>query len=151
MLGRAERQDFRNGGHWSERGCTRNVSISSATKTVCECTHLTHFGILLSTNPPKLNPQVEFSLTVIGYVGTTVSLITMTLTVFTFIILKYVSYSLFYSLYSLHYYYGNKAMVTYILVFLYLHHFPFPYTKCSLIFTSFLPPDHCITSGITSM
>ena len=36
-------------GKWSTRGCSLNEEGSSETVTVCECTHLTHFAILLST------------------------------------------------------------------------------------------------------
>ena len=58
--------------------------------TVCECTHLTHFAILLSANPPNFSDPVALSLEIIGYVGVSVSLVAMALTITTFIILKYV-------------------------------------------------------------
>jgi hypothetical protein len=57
---------------------------------VCECSHLTHFAILLSAKPPKYSEGIVISLRAIGYVGVSVSLVAMTLTVATFIILKYV-------------------------------------------------------------
>ena len=75
-------------GHWSGKGCTRNFNLSSTSKTVCECNHLTHFAILLSPRPPEFSSAVSFSLTVIGYIGVSVSLVAMTLTVATFILLK---------------------------------------------------------------
>ena len=58
-------------------------------QTVCECNHLTHFAILLSPVPLDFSDSVELSLTVIGYIGVTVSLIAMALTVVTFSFLKY--------------------------------------------------------------
>ena len=75
-------------GRWSDRGCTRNTSLSSTSRTVCDCNHLTHFAILLSPNPPEFSEDVALSLTVIGYIGVTISLVAMALTVFTFIALK---------------------------------------------------------------
>lgn len=35
-------------GHWSTDGCTPNKDKSNENKTVCECTHLTNFAILMS-------------------------------------------------------------------------------------------------------
>ena len=75
-------------GRWSEKGCTRNTKLSSASKTVCDCNHLTHFAILLSPNPPEFSSNVELSLTLIGYIGVSVSLVAMTVTVLTFLTLK---------------------------------------------------------------
>ena len=31
---------------WSERGCTKS-NKSTAKRVVCECTHLTNFGVLM--------------------------------------------------------------------------------------------------------
>ena len=75
-------------GRWSDRGCTRNTSLSSTSRTVCDCNHLTHFAILLSPKPPEFTEDVALSLTVIGYIGVTVSLVAMGLTVLAFIVLK---------------------------------------------------------------
>ena len=77
-------------GEWSERGCQRNDNLSNASVTVCECNHLTHFAILLSAKPLNIttNPAITISLQIIGYVGVTVSLVAMALTVFTFIAFK---------------------------------------------------------------
>jgi len=35
-------------GHWSSEGCTPNLEKSNENKTVCECTHLTNFAVLMS-------------------------------------------------------------------------------------------------------
>ena len=57
--------------------------------TVCECDHLTHFAILLSASPLNLTQEVTLSLEIIGYVGVSISLVAMALTIITFAILKY--------------------------------------------------------------
>ena len=75
-------------GQWSERGCTKNEVLSNTSVTVCECTHLTHFAIMLSAKPRKLPKEVTLSLEVIGYVGVSISLVAMTLTVLTFVTLR---------------------------------------------------------------
>ena len=77
-------------GQWSERGCNRSESLSNTSVTVCECDHLTHFAILLSAAPLNLSDAVVSSLEVIGYVGVSVSLVAMGLTIFTFVVFKYV-------------------------------------------------------------
>ena len=76
-------------GKWSTRGCTKNEDLSSNRFTICECTHLTHFALLLSAKPllPQ-NPHVTISLAFIGYVGVAVSVVTMMLTVITFTVFK---------------------------------------------------------------
>ena len=38
-------------GEWSDRGCSKNEELSDASMTVCECTHLTHFAVILDTSP----------------------------------------------------------------------------------------------------
>ena len=76
-------------GQWSDRGCNRSESLSNTSVTVCECDHLTHFAILLSASPLNLTQVVTLSLEIIGYVGVSISLVTMTLTIITFAILKY--------------------------------------------------------------
>ena len=75
-------------GQWSERGCDKSESLSNTSVTVCECNHLTHFAILLSTSSPNLTRNVELSLGIIGYVGVSISLVAMALTVTTFCLFK---------------------------------------------------------------
>ena len=70
-------------------GCFRNSNLSNTFVTVCECTHLTHFAILLSAAPPDFSEPVVLSLQIIGYVGMAASLVAMALTITTFLILKY--------------------------------------------------------------
>ena len=75
-------------GQWSDRGCARNENLSNESITVCECNHLTHFAILLSAAPVELPDSVALSLEIISYVGVSVSLVAMALTVITFFIQK---------------------------------------------------------------
>ena len=75
-------------GNWSSRGCHENPNLSNSSVTVCECDHLTHFAILLSAAPLKVSHEVP--LQIIGYVGVSLSLFAMLLTITTFIILRYV-------------------------------------------------------------
>ncbi len=75
-------------GEWSERNCSRNDGLSNISVTVCECTHLTHFAILLSVAPQKLSTGVTLSLEVIGNMGVSVSLVAMAITIVTFLALK---------------------------------------------------------------
>ena len=58
--------------------------------TVCECSHLTHFAILLSPHPLNISEPVSLSFQIIGYVGVSISLVAMAITVVTFLALKYV-------------------------------------------------------------
>ena len=67
----------------------KNKGLSSVSVTVCECDHLTHFAILLS--PASLNitkSVITLSLEIISYVGVSISLVAMAITITTFIILK---------------------------------------------------------------
>ena len=76
-------------GQWSERGCSKSENPSNTSVTVCECDHLTHFAILLSAAPLNLTDAVVLSLEVVGYVGVSISLVAMGLTIFTFAAFKY--------------------------------------------------------------
>ena len=75
-------------GEWSSDGCRRNEDLSNSSSTVCECSHLTHFAVLLSVAPPTLEPPIILSLQIIGYVGVSVSLVAMVLTIITFSAIK---------------------------------------------------------------
>ena len=58
----------------------RNDSLSNSTHTVCECTHLTNFAILLSAQP-ILDLVNSFALSVIGYIGVSLSVAAMLCTI----------------------------------------------------------------------
>ncbi len=79
-------------GQWSNAGCNRAEALSNSSHTICECYHLTHFAILLSPVPLNFSDGVVASLEAIGYVGATISLVAMAITIATFIFLKYVNY-----------------------------------------------------------
>ena len=52
-------------------------------------THLTHFTILLSAKPVlSQDPHVSISLSVIGYVGVTVSVVALMMTIITFTVIE---------------------------------------------------------------
>lgn len=74
-------------GQWSEEGCRIKAEIESG-RAVCQCNHLTHFAILLSAQPLNLSRPHTLALETIGYIGITVSLIAMAMTVIVFIFLK---------------------------------------------------------------
>ena len=65
----------------------RNDSLSNSTHTVCECTHLTNFAILLSARP-ILDPVNSFVLGVIGYIGVSLSVLAMLSTIVALVFLK---------------------------------------------------------------
>ena len=74
-------------GRWSEEGCETSFN---STMTVCKCNHLTHFAILLSARPLSLSRPKILSLRIIGYIGVSISLVAMAVTIFVFLFLKYV-------------------------------------------------------------
>ena len=76
-------------GEWSNAGCNRVEALSNSSYTVCECDHLTHFAILLSPVPLNFSDGVVVSLEAIGYVGVTISLVAMAITIATFVIFRY--------------------------------------------------------------
>ena len=74
-------------GQWSKKGCVTNFN---STMTVCKCNHLTHFAILLSARPLNLSPQKTLALQITGYIGVSISLVAMAITVIVFLFLKWV-------------------------------------------------------------
>ena len=65
----------------------RNDSLSNSTHTVCECTHLTNFAILLSAQPIS-DPVNSFALSVIGYIGVSLSVAAMLGTITALVFLR---------------------------------------------------------------
>ncbi|XP_007953241.1 adhesion G-protein coupled receptor D1 [Orycteropus afer afer] len=82
--------DFSSGkGVWSDQGCVLvegNLSYS-----VCRCTHLTNFAILMQVVPLELAPGHQVALSSISYVGCSLSVLCLTATLATFVILSSVS------------------------------------------------------------
>ena len=58
------------------RGCIRNEALSSDLSTVCECTHLSQV------------PHVSIPLSIFGYLGVTVSVMTLMMTIVTFTVVE---------------------------------------------------------------
>ena len=66
----------------------RNDNLSNSTHTVCECTHLTNFAILLSAKPLTLPSAVALSLSIIGYIGVALSATAMLATIISLMCLR---------------------------------------------------------------
>ncbi|XP_045445135.1 putative adhesion G protein-coupled receptor E4P isoform X2 [Pipistrellus kuhlii] len=69
------------GGSWSTEGCTHVSSNDSYTK--CKCFHLSSFAVLMA-----LVPQADLILTVITYVGLSLSLLCLLLAALTFLLCR---------------------------------------------------------------
>ncbi|XP_037673149.1 adhesion G-protein coupled receptor D1 [Choloepus didactylus] len=77
------------GGVWSNQGCALvegNLSYS-----VCRCTHLTNFAILMQVVPLELTRGHQVALSSISYVGCLLSVVCLAATLATFAILSSVS------------------------------------------------------------
>ncbi|XP_066023418.1 adhesion G-protein coupled receptor G5-like [Pocillopora verrucosa] len=66
---------------FSEEGCHVVTSKSNSEETVCSCNHLTHFAVLLDYDgSTKLTEEDETVLKVITYVGLSLSIVGILLT-----------------------------------------------------------------------
>jgi hypothetical protein len=83
-------------GYWSQRGCSLNRAESTEGRIVCECTHLTHFAVLLSPGA-EIGQKHAFALSVVGYIGVPLSLVAMAITVLIYGCFRYMHSSLVYS------------------------------------------------------
>ncbi|EHB01506.1 Putative G-protein coupled receptor 133 [Heterocephalus glaber] len=82
--------DFSSGqGVWSSRGCARVEG--NLTYSVCRCTHLTNFAILMQVVPLELPRGHQVALSSISYVGCTLSVLCLAATLVTFAVLSSVS------------------------------------------------------------
>ncbi|XP_032889394.1 adhesion G-protein coupled receptor G2, partial [Amblyraja radiata] len=70
-------------GGWNSDGCTTE-SISS-NQTICECNHLTHFGILLALSRDPIDEKNNQILTFITYIGCGLSSILLAVTLVTYL------------------------------------------------------------------
>ncbi|XP_047679117.1 adhesion G-protein coupled receptor D1 isoform X6 [Tachysurus fulvidraco] len=76
-------------GVWSNNGCVRaggNLSYS-----VCVCNHLTNFAILMQVVPVELSKSHQVALSTITYVGCSISIFCLAITLVTFAVLSSVS------------------------------------------------------------
>ncbi|XP_010767273.1 probable G-protein coupled receptor 133 isoform X3 [Notothenia coriiceps] len=78
-----------NEGVWSNEGCVR--SDGNLTYSVCLCNHLTNFAILMQVVPLKLTTGHRVALSTIGYVGCSISIFCLAITLVTFAVLSSVS------------------------------------------------------------
>ncbi|GAB1606681.1 hypothetical protein Ahia01_000950700, partial [Argonauta hians] len=69
------------GGGWSSDGCYPVASNQSV--TICNCTHLTNFAILM--NPTKNAPSTSYNLRIITLVCTWISVVTLVTTILVYI------------------------------------------------------------------
>ncbi|KAM6930582.1 adhesion G-protein coupled receptor D1 isoform 1-T1 [Xenentodon cancila] len=76
-------------GVWSNEGCVR--SDGNMSYSVCLCNHLTNFAILMQVVPLKLTTGHTMALSVIGYVGCSISIFCLAITLVTFAVLSSVS------------------------------------------------------------
>ncbi|XP_044222286.1 adhesion G-protein coupled receptor D1 isoform X1 [Thunnus albacares] len=76
-------------GVWSNEGCVR--SDGNMTYSVCLCNHLTNFAILMQVVPLKLTTGHQVALSTIGYVGCSISIFCLAITLVTFAVLSSVS------------------------------------------------------------
>ncbi|XP_073169042.1 adhesion G-protein coupled receptor D1 isoform X4 [Lepidochelys kempii] len=82
--------DYSNGSAmWSNEGCVRDSG--DLNYSVCLCNHLTNFAILMQVVPLKLTPQHQMVLSSITYIGCSLSIFCLTITLVTFAILSSVS------------------------------------------------------------
>ena len=72
-------------GQWSDEGCKTRFTSNMA---VCDCNHLTHFAILLSSRPLNFSQAHTLGLEIISSVGVSISLVAMLMTILVFIYLK---------------------------------------------------------------
>ncbi|XP_050779460.1 adhesion G-protein coupled receptor D1 isoform X2 [Gopherus flavomarginatus] len=82
--------DYSNGSAtWSNEGCVRDGG--DLNYSVCLCNHLTNFAILMQVVPLKLTTQHKMVLSSITYIGCSLSIFCLTITLVTFAILSSVS------------------------------------------------------------
>ncbi|XP_058547506.1 adhesion G-protein coupled receptor D1 isoform X2 [Neofelis nebulosa] len=82
--------DFSSGeGVWSNQGCV--LAEGNLSYSVCRCTHLTNFAILMQVVPLELTQGQQVALSSISYIGCSLSVVCLVLTLVTFAMLSSVS------------------------------------------------------------
>ena len=71
---------------WDATGCERMAALSTETHTVCQCSHLTNFAVLVDhSGDAELSDAGELAMTLITYIGCGVSVVCLLLTAFTYL------------------------------------------------------------------
>ncbi|XP_062908596.1 adhesion G-protein coupled receptor G2-like [Mobula hypostoma] len=70
-------------GGWNSDGC--RTTLKASNETICECDHLTHFGILLVISRDKIDEKNNRILTFITYIGCGLSSILLAITLVTYL------------------------------------------------------------------
>ncbi|XP_036907754.1 adhesion G-protein coupled receptor D1 isoform X1 [Sturnira hondurensis] len=82
--------DFSSGqGVWSNEGCV--LAEGTLDYSVCRCTHLTNFAILMQVVPLELTRGHQMALSSISYIGCSLSVLCLAVTLVTFAMLSSVS------------------------------------------------------------
>ncbi|KAF4011810.1 hypothetical protein G4228_003445 [Cervus hanglu yarkandensis] len=82
--------DFSSGeGIWSNQGCA--LTEGNLSFSVCRCTHLTNFAILMQVVPLELTRGHQVALSSISYIGCSLSVLCLAITLVTFAVLSSVS------------------------------------------------------------
>ncbi|ELK14243.1 Putative G-protein coupled receptor 133 [Pteropus alecto] len=82
--------DFSSGeGVWSNQGCV--LAEGSLAHSVCRCSHLTNFAILMQVVPLELTRGHQVALSSISYIGCSLSVLCLAITLVTFAMLSSVS------------------------------------------------------------
>ncbi|XP_038152234.1 adhesion G-protein coupled receptor D1 isoform X3 [Cyprinodon tularosa] len=76
-------------GVWSNEGCFR--SDGNMSYSVCMCNHLTNFAMLMQVVPLELTTGHKMALSTIGYIGCSISIFCLAITLVTFAVLSSVS------------------------------------------------------------
>ncbi|KAI3379422.1 hypothetical protein SNEBB_000532 [Seison nebaliae] len=69
---------------WKQDGCQLQNTTNSE-YVVCECNHLTHFAVLMNFLDVEISEQDKFALEIITYIGCSISIICLTLSLIIFI------------------------------------------------------------------
>ncbi|XP_070543312.1 adhesion G protein-coupled receptor L2-like [Ptychodera flava] len=78
-------------GVWSTDGCKMKPELSKDDVTVCQCYHLTSFAILMQHEYVEIDRVHDFALSIITYIGCTISLIALSITWVIFQIIRSIS------------------------------------------------------------
>ncbi|XP_072287814.1 adhesion G-protein coupled receptor G4 isoform X1 [Pyxicephalus adspersus] len=71
-----------NTGGWNESGCSEEYK--DAEYTLCTCSHLTHFGVLLDLSRTGLNPLDSYIMSLLTYVGCGITTLFLGVTLVTY-------------------------------------------------------------------